>query len=218
MLVARCGELERKKKTTAMAEALVNSDSGDRGRRRDSNMTDDGVRGTPPPQRPGKNRRQSDNVVDEGLRGRPRARSNSGTESRSRSKAIDDEESPATKHKRKRSQSPSRHISAKVQSRSTSAERRRRRSLPNQYYRDNDGRERKHRDSPRRDDPRHADGRLNDGGHARRNDYAQRGSRNSNRGYGNFGRLDRNDGRLGGGEDGDENAPVKYKGRGIMRY
>jgi len=77
--------------------------------------------------------------------------------------------------------------------------------LPNQYadqYR--------YRPSPRRDNDRFA-GRVNE---RRRDDrYRPRDW------YGDDGLLGGSDGRLGGSGDRDENEPpVKYKGRGSMKY
>ncbi|KAK4499333.1 hypothetical protein PRZ48_009846 [Zasmidium cellare] len=207
VLVSRCGELERKQKQrdSKHEDAVPEKSSDDRGRRRksDQNQSSDEMDASPPPERRRK-RRQSDNVVDEGIRGRPRLRSLS----RSPSNPImeeDDEESPAEMHKRKRSPSPSRHTDRRDEN---ATYERRRRSLPNQY---NERRDRRHveedryRPSPRREDHGYA-------GH-RREDDRYRPSKNR---FHDEGRLD-NSGRLSGSGSGDH-APVKFKGRGVMKY
>lgn len=215
VLVSRCGELERKKKQvqpTHVADGRVSSASRDRGRRRRSGDSDVEMSTSPPPRAPPKARRQSDNVVDEGLRGRPRNR----THSRSPSQAIHETDesasgvdSPVEKHKRKRSHSPNRATAKPVprpdQSASSTYSHRRRPSLPNQY-----GDEDRYRPSPRRDNNRFA-GRGNE---RRRDDRYRPRDR-----YMEDGRLRGSDGRLGGSGDYDENdPPVKYKGRGSMKY
>ena len=158
VLIARCGELERKKKAPAHASAIESADSNERGRkdhRRRASASRSPSRTAPRTEtrtiRPA--RRESDAVVDETLRGRPRARSHSHSSSRRtrsvNSQAISSSRSPAPKHKRKRSRSPSRRRS---RNRETDVggheDRRRRRSLPNQYYEDGYGRRRevRHRD------------------------------------------------------------------------
>ncbi|PIA93174.1 Peptidyl-prolyl cis-trans isomerase 1 [Cercospora beticola] len=212
VLVSRCGELERKnkqKRDSIQDARAAQTNGAERGRRRKSDPSDDEMdTGTPPPKIGRRSRRQSDNVIDEGLRGRPRARSNS----RSASNPIEEEDenaehSPAAKHKRKRSQSPSRHMDRREEG---AGSERRRRSLPNQY-RDRDGRDYndsdRYRPSPRRHDYKHA---------GRRGDDRYRPSRDRRH---DDGRLNSNDGRLGGGSSeayGD--APVKFKGRGAMKY
>lgn len=207
VLVSRCGELERKKKQrdSKQDNAIPQKSSDDRGRRRksDQDPSSDEMDASPPPERRRK-RRQSDNVVDEGIRGRPRLRSMS----RSPSNPIieeDDDVSPAEMHKRKRSPSPSRHTDRRDENATFE---RRRRSLPNQYNeRRNrrDGDEDRYRPSPRREDNAFA-GR-------RRDDDRYRPSRNR---FQDEGRLD-NSGRLSGSGGGDH-APVKFKGRGVMKY
>ena len=181
----------------------------DRGRRRKSDISGDEMdTGSTPPQDGRRSRRQSDNMLDEGLRGRPRARS----KSRSASNPIEEEDessdhSPTKMHKRKRSPSPSRHMDRRDES---AEPERRRRSLPNQYRNRNDDTDR-YRPSPRRNEHRHA---------GRRDDNRYRPSRDR---YGDSGRLN-DDGRLGGGGgggggyDGHQDAPVKFKGRGVMKY
>jgi peptidyl-prolyl isomerase G (cyclophilin G) len=209
VLVSRCGELERAKKSRTPREAPPQSESNDRGRRRRSNSGDVEMENSPVPSRPHYHRRTSDNAVDEGIRGRPRQRSGSRSPSRPLSPPTEGESSerssPAKKHKRKRSPSPSRHADGEGHYE------RRRRSLPNQY---GDGRqegrqedEDRYKPSPRRDDYRHQ---------ARRRDGdSYRPSRDRHR---------RGDGRLGGGRLGggggydDHDPPVKFKGRGVMKY
>ncbi|KAI5366242.1 putative cyclophilin-type peptidyl-prolyl cis-trans isomerase domain-containing protein [Septoria linicola] len=186
VLVARCGELEQKRKqdVTPQQAPAVQAHSGERGRRRKSDPSDDEMdAGTPPPRTGRRSRRQSDNVIDEGLRGRPRARSNS----RSASNPIEeeDETSDVSVHKRKRSPSPSRHMDRREEGAESE---RRRRSLPNQYrdagIRDHGDTDR-YRPSPRRNDRRHA---------SRKDDDRYRPSRERHQ---NSGRLNSNDGPLG---------------------
>jgi len=202
VLIARCGELEKRRKNTQQASKSVKqADHADRGRRRKSNDSDHDMLDVPEPDTKHRHRRQSDNVVDEGLRGRPRQRSDSrSVSSQPLSTPSDAEESQGdshiSKHKRKRSQSPSRHHESRRGDRDY--ERRRRRSLPNQYEDEN-----RYRPSPRRDE------------YHRRKDDRYRPSRDR---YRDDGRLGGNDGRLGGGPYGDHEPPVKFKGRGIMKY
>lgn len=211
VLVSRCGELEKKKKPKRDSTQLHDSVApDDRGRRRKSDQDkDEDEMDTIPPnkEREKRHRRQSDNVVDEGIRGRPRLRS----QSRSSSNPIEEDEeddtesSPARMHKRKRSPSPSRHLDRRSEQ---AGEERRRRSLPNQYNEDRRrgyGDQDRYRPSPRRDDYRYH-GR-------RRDDNRYRPSRDR---YENEGRLG-DDGRLGGSGDGYD-PPVKFKGRGVMKY
>lgn len=216
VLIARCGELEKRSKKAPHAPALVqHSESGDRGRRRRSNDDED-VKMTNSPERPAlhKDRRHSDKAVDEGIRGRPRQRSDSRS-SPSRPLSVQHEEdgnvsgdnsaSPPRKHKRKRSQSPSRHAEG------TGYERRRR-SLPNQYkeerFTKTEEDENRYKPSPRRDDSHRHPGRK----------QGERDRGDRYRPSQDEGRL--GDGRLGGGGGGyDEyEAPVKFKGRGVMKY
>ena len=214
VLISRCGELEkRKKKAEPQAQTTAQSQSGDRGRRRRSNE-DVEMENSPEPRPTYKHRRQSDNLVDEGLRGRPRQRSGSRSPSRplsTQGEESSDQSSPAKIHKRKRSASPSRHADGTV---------RRRRSLPNQYrderfnktYEDED----RYRPSPRRDDYRHPARRREDEEQSRRQDDRYRPSRERNRYSGDDGRL--GDGRLGGSGYDNHDPPVKFKGRGVMKY
>lgn len=209
VLVSRCGELEKRKKPAAPAtRPIVQSESTNRGRRRKDNDSDEEMRDSTSPERrtKGRTRRQSDNVVDEGLRGRPRQRSGSRSAS-SRPLSTPSEEddsqatSPVSKHKRKRSPSPSRHhktgkpSSSRHEARESDHERRRRRSLPNQYEDEN-----RYRPSPRRDDYR------------KPRDDRYRPSRDRYRDDGRLGDEE----RLGSGAYDD--APVKFKGRGVMKY
>ncbi|KAK4548377.1 hypothetical protein LTR36_010248 [Oleoguttula mirabilis] len=221
VLIARCGELEKRKKKTAPApEAVAQAGSADRGRRRKSDASDDEMEDTsdPQPSTARRARRVSDNVVDEGLRGRPRQRSGSRSVSRplstpSEQDEKDDPHSPVKKHKRKRSPSPSRHVEAEPED-GDDYEQRRRRSLPNQYgderYSRNYGDEDRYRPSPRREDW-YAGGRRDD---------RYRPAHNRDR-HSDEGRLG-GDGRLGGGggggyDDGHD-PPIKFKGRGAMTY
>lgn len=212
VLISRCGELERRKKKapTAPQAQNVTSESHDRGRRRRSNDGDVQMSNSPEPGLPFKHRRQSDNLMDEGIRGRPRQRSGSRSPPRAQSSHEETEDSergsPAKKHKRKRSASPSRHVD-------TGSNERRRRSLPNQYrdrrLEKDDVDDERYKPSPRRDENRHENRRWEDGGHGRKDDR-YRPSRDRNP-YGD-------DGRLGGGGYDDYDPPVKFKGRGVMKY
>lgn len=215
VLISRCGELERKKKKRdSQQENVAPAQSDDRGRRRKSdqdNNSDHMEQDSPPPERQRRKRRQSDNVVDEGIRGRPRLRSVSRSSSHPLEE-VDEEmsdNSPAKMHKRKRSPSPSRNVDRRPENASGD---RRRRSLPNQYHNVND-RDRRYEDedryrpSPRREDDSYP-GR-------RREDDRYRPSRDR---YPDGDRLD-SDGRLGGGGGYEEHdPPVKFKGRGTMKY
>ena len=214
VLVARCGELERKRKKAAAvpAHTATSSEHDDRGRRRKSGQDEsDDERDRLQPPQARRTRRQSDNVVDEGIRGRPRLRSCSRADSQPLS--DDDHElsshvvSPSGENKRKRSASPSRHVGART---NDAYEQRQRRSLPNQYraYGREDDR---YRPSPRRDSHRYAGHRGGD-----KDRYPPRRDR-----YREEGRLESNDGRLGGGGGGGfsgDDPPVKFKGRGVMKY
>ena len=209
VLVSRCGELERRKRKAQMLdEPQVQAVSHDRGRRRRSVSGDVEMENSPvPPTRPHQHRRTSDNAVDEGIRGRPRQRSGSRSPSRPLSPPTEegssDRSSPAKKHKRKRSPSPSRHANG------TSGFGRRRRSLPNQYEQDKSRKtstedEDRYKPSPRRDDYRQGV-RQRDSGDRYRPSAARRMHRD-------------NDGRLGGGGHDDYDPPIKFKGRGAMKY
>jgi peptidyl-prolyl isomerase G (cyclophilin G) len=215
ILISRCGELEKqqRQKQPAAQDSAVSSHSRDRGRRRRSGTSDVDMSASPQPQPTQRHRRQSDNVIDEGIRGRPRQRS--------ASQAIEEsdennDESATEKHKRKRSPSPSRHNDAPIpHNDETSHGQRRRRSLPNQYAEERRrrhlGDEDRYRPSPRRDENPYA-GRRDDRPRQRQGDSY----RPSNR-LGGDGRLGNPD-RL-GGEGGSENdPPVKYKGRGSMKF
>ncbi|KXS98976.1 hypothetical protein AC578_4976 [Pseudocercospora eumusae] len=216
VLVARCGELERKKKQKhdSIHDTLAQTQADERGRRRKSDGSGDEMDTTPDhrPLNGRRSRRQSDNVVDEGLRGRPRLRSVSRSPSHpieEESESMSDaEHSPVKKHKRKRSPSPSRHLDRRDEGAQFE---RRRRSLPNQYDRQarRDPEGDRYRPSPRRDDNyKHA------AGHRGGNDK-YRPSRDRDR-YQDENRL--GDGRLGGGGYDDYDPPVKFKGRGVMKY
>ena len=211
VLISRCGELEqKKKKVVTQPEAIDSSQSRDRGRRRRSNSQDVEMENSPEPNNTHKHRRQSDNLVDEGIRGRPRHRSASRSRSRPRSpqeEESSDRTSPAKLHKRKRSPSPSRHADR-------DGFERRRRSLPNQYSderysRINDDEDR-YRPSPRRDGYRPSGYKRDEEDNSRRLNDRYRPSRERNR-YSN-------DGRLGGGVYDEHEPPVKFKGRGVMKY
>lgn len=218
VLVSRCGELEKRKKAArGPVDPPAQTSSHDRGRRRRSASGDVEMENSPvPPSRPHQHRRTSDNLVDEGIRGRPRQRSGSRSPSRPLSPPSEDPEatsgrnSPAQKHKRKRSPSPSRHADG------TGTYERRRRSLPNQYDQ-RKGRmtstedEERYKPSPRRDDNRHRGGQRRD-----RDSDRYRPNRDRHQGR-DDGRLA--DGRLGGSENFDTaDPPVKFKGRGVMKY
>ncbi|KAH9821460.1 Pro isomerase-domain-containing protein [Teratosphaeria destructans] len=213
VLISRCGELEKRKKAASQPHTVLKEPamSSDRGRKR-SNNSDDDIKDSPEPAKARQARRQSDNVVDEGLRGRPRQR----TRSRSPSKAMStpseemsyEQQSPVEKHKRKRSPSPSRPTD-----RQDGGERRRR-SLPNQYH---EG-EKRYRPGPRRDDHqhRHRQNEHGDSHQGRREDG--RGDRYRPRDrHRDDGRLGGGGGRLGGAYD-EAEPPVKFKGRGVMKY
>ncbi|KAK5721892.1 hypothetical protein LTR15_006485 [Elasticomyces elasticus] len=224
VLIARCGELEKKGKKAAAAaapkvETVANESSADRGRRRKSDVSDEEMADEPTPPRPRQSRRKSDNIIDEGLRGRPRQRSDSRSDAKPLSATAEESRSdkagsPAEKHKRKRSQSPSRHPDDKpMEEDDAKYEQRRRRSLPNQYneerYSRHNGDEDRYKPSPRRDHNEHA---------GRRGEDRYRPSQGRYRNENNAGRLD-DGGRLGGGGyDEHEPPPVKFKGRGVMKY
>ncbi|KAK5111662.1 hypothetical protein LTR62_004767 [Meristemomyces frigidus] len=221
VLIARCGELERRKKRVEQKpEAVLEHAAADtahdgRGRRRKSDQSDDDMADTPePPKR--KARRQSDQQIDEGLRGRPRARSGSRSESQALSTTgeedNEDRHSPATKHKRKRSKSPSGHRDSN--GKDDREYERRRRSLPNQYgdvryTRNYDREENRYRPSPRHGDDEYA---------VQRRDDRYRPSRGRHQYQDTDGRLG-DGGRLGGdGAHEDQEPAVKFKGRGVMKY
>jgi len=227
VLIARCGELEKRKKATARASQSERNgvrsekdearaeESNERGRTRESNPSDDDMGRPPTPEKARRPRRQSDNVVDEGLRGRPRQRSRSRSCSQPLSTPTeelsdyDDKYSPVKKHKRKRSISPSRHKDRRHPDASTDSiwhDRRRRRSLPNQYLEEEQER---YRPSPRRaPDDRYAGNRRRDDGYPSDRSDRYRPARDR---YGD-------DGRLGGSAYDEYDPPVKFKGRGAMKY
>ncbi|KEQ92196.1 hypothetical protein AUEXF2481DRAFT_7889 [Aureobasidium subglaciale EXF-2481] len=224
VLIARCGELERKQKAP-IASPEPEPVSKDRGRRnrRGSSAS---VSRSPSP-RPEKNqrvRRKSDHIIDENLRGRVRARSKEEVEdSPARERAIEsDSQSPDSRYKRKRSPSPSRGYERKKASRESSRSpvdsRRRRRSLPNQYY-DQDAPARPNDNDRRRprDNDRYRPG--NDGRQYDRGGGGRRGGRNSYRPP-----PRQEEGRLGGdtygsaGAGAGEESTVKFKGRGHMKF
>ncbi|GAB7339932.1 hypothetical protein MBLNU457_6453t1 [Dothideomycetes sp. NU457] len=223
VLIARCGELERKKKAPAVSSEAV-SEANTRNRGRDDHNKPRGER---------RKRRDSDNTVDETLRGRPLTRSESRSESRSRSPARQKSLSrtPPRKHKRRRSPSPSRGREEEERDRRDDEARRRRRSLPNQYAPDKDQRRDRSRgrDSERdrnrnkydRDGERDRD-RPRDWDRPDRGDGYQ-GRRYQGDRY--DGRRDRyredNSGRLGGGfgdAEPSNDSGIKFKGRGSMKY
>lgn len=246
-LVAKCGELERKKKAIA-TRTISPGRSNHRGRQRDESASP--PRLTEPKHHSDMNekrkRRQSDNHIDETLRGRPRARSNTASDASNAVQSDRDSRSPAPIHGRQRSPSPSR-VPTKTGDAVTDGndsdayERRRRRSLPNQYREAPSARS---RDTERRD--RHGHGlrsrsRDDDWEERRggRKDWddprARRDDRMDGRRDGGYakrqqdryrprrdGRLD--DGRLGGdgrldnGAGGDADSGIKFKGRGSMKY
>lgn len=214
VLVSRCGELERRKKQTQTeAPRAQVPQSRDRGRRRKSDDSDVEMENSPEPGQPRKKRRQSDNIVDEGIRGRPRQRSGSRSRSRSREAAQSSSErsndsqlsSPAKKHKRKRSPSPSRGENANGHSR-------RRRSLPNQYHK-RGSQKAESDDQTERTNAKYGDEQRERKGENRnwnRKDDRYRPAQDR--------KPQASEGRLGGdGREGHE-PPVKFKGRGIMKY
>ncbi|KAK6428801.1 hypothetical protein LTR95_015053 [Oleoguttula sp. CCFEE 5521] len=221
VLVSRCGELERKgkpkSKPVETAEHSATS-SASRGRRR-SAEGDTEMRSQSPPARPNmKPRRQSDNIIDEGIRGRPRARSHSKSSSQALDETDETSDASVTNHKRKRSASPSRGKpvdSAKDSDNmdDSAAEhsdaQRQRRSLPNQYAEQRRDRKQpdgdRYRPSPRRDDG-YAGRRYED-----RDDRWRRGDRYKPARGGQ-------DERLGGDAEQENEPPVKYKGRGAMKF
>ncbi|EME38435.1 hypothetical protein DOTSEDRAFT_75836 [Dothistroma septosporum NZE10] len=212
VLVSKCGELERKNraKRDSQQENIAPVHVDDRGRRRRSGqdvISENEMDSPPPPDKARRSRRQSDNMIDEGKRGRPRLRSVSRSPSHGIEEEMEDvsDHSPAKMHKRKRSPCPSRHLDQRDEEATFE---RRRRSLPNQYKNDQDRRtadEDRYRPSPRRDGHNYP-GRQ-------RGEDRYRPSRDR---YDDHGRLGE-DGRLGiGGSDHDP--PVKFKGRGVMKY
>ncbi len=214
VLVSRCGELEKKKKKAAPpAEPALVSQSRDRGRKRRSGDSDVEMENSPEPRKPPKSRRQSDNMVDEGLRGRPRQRSGSRSPSKALSSHTESEESnsdsPARRHKRKRSPSPSRHTNH-------DGYERRRRSLPNQYRDERFGKvsasedDDRYKPSPRRNHDRQDGQRWQQENDRHRKDDRYRPAKDRN--------PHADDGRLGGGGHDDHDPPVKFKGRGVMKY
>lgn len=221
VLISRCGELERRQRSdrneSAVEDSAVSSVSRDRGRRRRSGSSDVDMSASPQPRPVQRNRRQSDNVIDEGLRGRPRLRSASHSPSQAIEESDEHETESATeKHKRKRSPSPSRHNAAPMpRNDETSYGQRRRRSLPNQYAEERArkprGDEDRYRPSPRRDDNRYA-GRRDDRPRQRKDDLYRPNDR-----FGDDGRLG-GDGKLGAEGAGENDPPVKYKGRGSMKF
>ncbi|OQO02618.1 hypothetical protein B0A48_12146 [Cryoendolithus antarcticus] len=223
VLVSRCGELERKAKPKAASKPVEQEEhsaksSASRGRRR-SEEEDTEMRGQSPAPRPVmRTRRQSDNVVDEGIRGRPRARSHSRSSSKALHESDEVSDASVTKHKRKRSASPSRgkpvdsakdsdHMDDSAAEHSDAQ--RRRRSLPNQYAEQRRDRKQpdgdRYRPSPRRDDG--YAGRRYEG----RDDRWRRGDRYKPARGGQ-------DGRLGVDPEQENEPPVKYKGRGAMKF
>ncbi|TKA62268.1 hypothetical protein B0A55_10898 [Friedmanniomyces simplex] len=224
VLVARCGELEKRSKKAVpppQPERAMNESSADRGRRRKSDASDEEMADSPTPPQARKSRRKSDNMVDEGLRGRPRKRSGTRSESKPLSTAeeegaSDETHSPAEKHKRKRSPSPSRHLDeSRMDDKDDKDDKyeRRRRSLPNQYgderYNRNYGDEARYKPSPRRDNREYA---------GRRGEDRYRPAHGRPRHEHDTGRLDDSGGRLGGGGYDENEPPVKFKGRGVMKY
>ncbi|KAF1818978.1 uncharacterized protein K489DRAFT_85259 [Dissoconium aciculare CBS 342.82] len=213
VLIARSGELERKKKAVALPAEHVPASSKDRGRRRksdqdlsESEMIEDG---------PAKNhraRRRSDLIVDEGIRGRPRLRSSSQA-SHASSQPLSDGDEPlepsrsTETQKRKRSQSPARH----GERRTNRSHEDPRRTPPRRYEseRDHD----RYRPSPRSHRHQYAGHRVDKD----RDRYRDRDRDRRDR-HGDDGRLGNNDGRLGNDGYGESEAPVQFKGRGAMKY
>ncbi|KAL1302197.1 hypothetical protein AAFC00_002626 [Neodothiora populina] len=235
VLVARCGELERKRKPPA-----INSGSpekvADRGRKRSDGSSHSPVRKTngSPRTSDKRKRRQSDNQIDENLRGRPRARSDDESDANTHR----DSRSPATIHRRRRSPSPSRvppDVGGQNNSDNAEAdyERRRRRSLPNQYHdeqrrRGSETRDREHSRSRSRDRRSYRRSGQNAWNEPRNHDRRDgtRGGEQRHKGYARR-QQDRYrpsmEGRLGGGSSGegaggDNESGIKFKGRGSMKY
>ncbi|KAH0340541.1 hypothetical protein KCU81_g6739, partial [Aureobasidium melanogenum] len=220
VLIARCGELERRKKAPVASPEPTSKDRGRRNRRGSSASLSRSP--SPRPKRSQPVRRQSDHIIDETLRGRVRARSDDeDVESSAKERAIEsDSQSPDSRYKRKRSPSPSRGYERKKASRESSRSpidsRRRRRSLPNQYYdhdapsQSNDSDRRRHRNNDRY--------RPGNGGRNYDRDGGRRGGRNSYR------PPRQEEGRLGGdsygsaGAGAGEESTVKFKGRGHMKF
>jgi peptidyl-prolyl isomerase G (cyclophilin G) len=224
VLIARCGELERKKKAPAASPEPASKDRGRKNRRGSSATPSRSP--SPRPTRSQPVRRQSDHIIDENLRGRVRARSDDeDTESVAKERAIEsDSQSPDSRYKRKRSPSPSRGFERKKASRDSSRSpvdsRRRRRSLPNQYY-DHDAPTRSN-DSDRRR-PRENDRyRPGNGNRQHDRDEGRRGGRGGRNSYRPPQRQE--EGRLGGdtygsaGAGAGEESTVKFKGRGHMKF
>ena len=228
VLISRCGELEKPKKAPPPhpPPAIATTSSPTRGRRRsgpDSAISPETPGPDPTCSQPiPRTRRQSDNAIDEGLRGRPRKRSHSHSHSHSRSRALahhteesDDghDSSTAYQHKRKRSASPRRAGGADY------PRERRRRSLSSQYH--NHARE-----DSERSRPHHA--RQAEGHFERRREYRPQGDSYRPQGDSYRPARDRDRwverdrrpeyGRLGGCRDDGYDPPVKFKGRGIMKY
>lgn len=226
VLIARCGELERKKKAPTTSNRSPDQASKDRGRRNRRGSSASSSRSpSPRPEKSQRVRRTSDHIIDETLRGRPRARSDDdGEEASAKERTIEsDSQSPDSRHKRKRSPSPSRGFerikASRESSRSPVDSRRRRRSLPNQYH-DHDAPGRSN-DSDRRrprDNDRYRPGNDRHGG--------RRGGKNS---YRPSPRL-QEEGRLGGdaygsvgagagaGAGAGDDSGIKYRGRGAMKF
>jgi peptidyl-prolyl isomerase G (cyclophilin G) len=228
VLIARCGELERKKKAPVASPEPASKDRGRKNRRGSSANASRSP--SPQPKRSQPVRRQSDHIIDENLRGRVRARSDDEDgESSAKERAIEsDSQSPDSRYKRKRSPSPSRGFERKKASRDSSRSpidsRRRRRSLPNQYYdhdaptRSNDGDRRR----PREND-RYRPGNGNGNGNRQHDkDDNRRGGRGGRNSYRPPQRQE--EGRLGGdtygsaGAGANEESTVKFKGRGHMKF
>ncbi|KAI5238965.1 hypothetical protein E4T42_08832 [Aureobasidium subglaciale] len=222
VLIARCGELERKQKAPIASPEPVSKDRGRRNRRGSSASVSRSL--SPRPEKNQRVRRKSDHIIDENLRGRVRARSKEEVgDSPARERAIEsDSQSPDSRYKRKRSPSPSRGYERKKASRESSRSpvdsRRRRRSLPNQYY-DQDAPARPNDNDRRRprDNDRYRPG--NGGRQYDRGGGGRRGGRNSYRPP-----PRQEEGRLGGdtydsgGAGAGEESTVKFKGRGHMKF
>ncbi|KAK5165344.1 hypothetical protein LTR04_001294, partial [Oleoguttula sp. CCFEE 6159] len=145
VLIAHCGELERRTRPAAQPSSTIQNTAQDRGRekqRRSPSKTrspsfNDGApqrsHAASPPKESDQHRRRSDNNLDSTLRGRPRQRSRHRSRSRAHS-PVPDQKSLSHRRYRKRSRSPSRSP-VHSHSRSRSPRYRRRRSLPNHYDR-----------------------------------------------------------------------------------
>ncbi|KAI9688621.1 MAG: hypothetical protein M1820_010222 [Bogoriella megaspora] len=215
LLIAHCGELERRKKlperqesSRNIASAIEDNDRGRRKRRRTTSRSpspDDEISRKPHHKR---DRRRSDLEMDSTLRGRATRRG--GSESISPF-PEDGNEKRRRKHRRphhRRSQSPSRGA-AQTHTEDDVYERRRQRSLPNQY------REEDRQLEDRRD---RGDSRRDGGYRERRGGYDSWRGRDLDR-RDKWRDRGQDEGRLGGtGDEAVSEGGIRFKGRGTMKY